>query len=135
MATLVPALREGAHAAVALACAWWLASRVPLRTPPDPSLPPEELIVGGVGLLLIRQLGSAVAYSYSQGHNRPLYNPLLFRLWKYEDLVSGLSQIAQHRAYVLIISLVLFSLSHLFYQRRSRTAAPKARNMIARGKR
>jgi len=33
MTTLVPALREGAHAAVALACAWWLASRVPLRTP------------------------------------------------------------------------------------------------------
>ena len=33
MAAFVPALRDGAHAALVLACAWWLASRVPLRTP------------------------------------------------------------------------------------------------------
>ena len=38
--------------------------------PPDPTLPVDELVVGGVGLLLIRQLGSAVSYHYSAGHNR-----------------------------------------------------------------
>ena len=38
--------------------------------PPDPGLPPDELQVGGVGLLLIRQLGGAVAYTHSAGHNR-----------------------------------------------------------------
>ena len=37
---------------------------------PDPTLPVEQLAVGGLGLLLIRQLGSAVVYTYSGGHNR-----------------------------------------------------------------
>lgn len=31
---------------------------------------PGALAVGGIGLLLIRQLGGAVAYTYSAGHNR-----------------------------------------------------------------
>lgn len=39
-------------------------------SPPDPTLPVEELAVGGVGLLLIRQLGGAVAYRYHEGRNR-----------------------------------------------------------------
>ena len=66
-------------------------------------------------------IGGRLFYLYSQGHNGWLYNPLLFRLWKYEDLLSGnnLSQIAQHRAYVLVIALVLVALAHLFYERRS----------------
>ncbi|MYM93430.1 ATP-binding protein [Duganella vulcania] len=38
--------------------------------PPDPALPIAARAVGGVGLLLIRQLGSAVAYQYSGGRNR-----------------------------------------------------------------
>lgn len=38
--------------------------------PPDPAQPIEAQAVGGVGLLLIRQLGSAVAYQYSGGRNR-----------------------------------------------------------------
>lgn len=66
-------------------------------------------------------IGVGFFYLYSQGHNRGLYNPLLFRLWKYEDLVNGnLSRIAQHRFYVLLAALVLLTLTHLFYQRRSR---------------
>jgi hypothetical protein len=66
-------------------------------------------------------IGVGLLYMYTQGHNGWLYNPLLFRLWKYEDLLSGnnLSQIAQHRVYVLAIALVLVALAHLFYQRRS----------------
>ena len=73
-------------------------------------------------LTYVAAIGISVGlfYFYSQGHNRPLYNPLLFRLWKYEDLLTAnLSQIAQHRAYVLIISLVLLVLAHLLYQRHS----------------
>ncbi|MES2346420.1 MAG: ATP-binding protein [Pseudomonadota bacterium] len=38
--------------------------------PPDPLLPLEQQKVGGVGLLLIRQLGGVVAYSRSGGRNR-----------------------------------------------------------------
>lgn len=38
--------------------------------PPDPARPLEDQQVGGVGLLLIRQLGSAVAYRHSGGRNR-----------------------------------------------------------------
>lgn len=41
----------------------------PLTEGPPPSAP-AELRVGGLGLLLIRQLGGAVAYTYSAGHNR-----------------------------------------------------------------
>ncbi|ELX08800.1 hypothetical protein Jab_2c08590 [Janthinobacterium sp. HH01] len=38
--------------------------------PPDPARPLEDQQAGGVGLLLIRQLGSAVAYRHSGGRNR-----------------------------------------------------------------
>ena len=67
-------------------------------------------------------IGIGLFYMYSQGYNGRVYNPLLFRLWKVEDLVGGnnLSQIAQHRVYVLTVALVCLALSHLFYQRRSR---------------
>lgn len=37
---------------------------------PDPAVPLERQAVGGIGLLLIRQLGSAIAYEYSDGRNR-----------------------------------------------------------------
>jgi anti-sigma regulatory factor (Ser/Thr protein kinase) len=37
---------------------------------PDPALPLERQAVGGIGLLLIRQLGGAVVYSHVGGHNR-----------------------------------------------------------------
>jgi ABC-type transport system involved in multi-copper enzyme maturation permease subunit len=66
-------------------------------------------------------IGVGLFYMYSQGHNGWLYNPLLFRLWRYEDLLSGnnLSQIAQHRVYIVTIALALIALAHFFYQRRS----------------
>jgi anti-sigma regulatory factor (Ser/Thr protein kinase) len=37
---------------------------------PDPALPLAQQKVGGIGLLLIRQLGGAVAYTHIGGHNR-----------------------------------------------------------------
>jgi len=64
--------------------------------------------------------GVGLFYLYSQGHTGRLYNPLLFRLWEYQDLQGdNLSRIAQHRAYVLLVALVFLALTHLFYQRRS----------------
>jgi ABC-2 type transport system permease protein len=82
-------------------------------------------------LTYIAAIGTCIGlfYMYSQGYNRWLYNPLLFRLWKCEDLLSGnnLSQIAQHRVYVLTIALVLVALAHLFYQRRSGRRVRRAR--------
>jgi len=70
-------------------------------------------------------IGAGLFYLYGQGHNRLLYNPLLFRLWKYEDLLSGsnLSQIAQHRVYVLATAFALLALAHLLYQRRSTSSS------------
>ena len=66
-------------------------------------------------------IGGGFFYLYSQGHTGWLYNPLLFRLWEYSDLLGdNLSRIAQHRLYVLLSALVLLALAHLFYQRRSK---------------
>ena len=74
-------------------------------------------------------IGVGLFYLYGQGHNGWLYNPLLFGLWKYEDLLGGnLSQIAQHRAYVLTIAVVLIALAHLFYQRRARKPLKRFRD-------
>ena len=67
-------------------------------------------------------IGVGLFYLYSQGYAGWFYNPLLFRLWVYQDLQSGngLYLIAQHRLYVLMVALVLLLLTHFLYQRRSR---------------
>ncbi len=77
-------------------------------------------------------IGIGLFYLYSQGYNGWLYNPLLFRVWKCEDLLGGnnLSQIAQHRMYVLIVALVCLGLAHLFYQRRSTGVTSRQRSNI-----
>ena len=66
-------------------------------------------------------IGVGLLYVYSQGHRGWIYNPLLFKLWDYQDLQGGnsLYRIAQHRVFVLVVALVLLALAHLFYQRRS----------------
>jgi len=40
----------------------------------DPATPIEDQRVGGIGLLLIRQLGSAIRYDYSDGRNRIVFS-------------------------------------------------------------
>jgi ABC-2 type transport system permease protein len=62
-------------------------------------------------------------YLYTQGHNHWLYNPLLFQLWDYGDLVGGgnYSQILQHRIYILTLAALFIGLAHLCYPRKSRT--------------
>ena len=42
--------------------------------PPDPALPLEEQRIGGIGLLLIRELGSAISYEYAEGRNRIVFH-------------------------------------------------------------
>ena len=66
---------------------------------------------------------SGLFYLYSQGHNHWLYNPLLFQLWTYPDLIGGAkySQILQHRFYLLMLAALFIGLAHLCYPRRSGT--------------
>lgn len=67
-------------------------------------------------------------YLYSQGHNHWLYNPLLFQLWDYENLIGGpiYSQILQHRIYILTLAALFIGLAHLGYPRNSGTT-PRVR--------
>lgn len=62
---------------------------------------------------------SGLFYLYSQGHTHWLYNPLLFRLWSYPDLVNGgsLSRVLGYRLYILTLSLLFIGLAHYFYPR------------------
>jgi ABC-type transport system involved in multi-copper enzyme maturation permease subunit len=65
----------------------------------------------------------ALFYLYSQGHNHWLYNPLLFQLWDFEDLIGGPnhSRILDNRLYVLILAVLFIGLAHLRYRRNSST--------------
>lgn len=65
---------------------------------------------------------ASLFYLYSQGHNGWLYNPLLFQLWDYADLIGGAkySQILRHRTYILTLAAVFIGLAHLCYQRKVR---------------
>jgi ABC-2 type transport system permease protein len=64
---------------------------------------------------------SGLFYFYSQGHNHWLYNPLLFQLWDYGDLIGGAnhSRILDNRLYILILSFLFIKLAHLSCQRNS----------------
>ncbi len=67
-------------------------------------------------------IGIGLFYLYGQGYNGWLYNPLLYRLWKYIDLTSAgttLQTILTHRLYCLAIAGTCISLAHLFFQRKS----------------
>lgn len=60
-------------------------------------------------------------YLYTQGHNHWIYNPILFQLWDYSDLIGGVnhSRILWHRLYILILAFLFIGLAHLCYQRKS----------------
>jgi ABC-type transport system involved in multi-copper enzyme maturation permease subunit len=70
-------------------------------------------------------VGLAVAcgiyYLISQGHNHPLYNPVLYQLWTPSDLSSGgqLTRILTHRVYCLALSTFLLALALLLFGRKS----------------
>jgi ABC-2 type transport system permease protein len=61
--------------------------------------------------------GAALFYLYGTGYNHWLYNPILYRLWKYADLTSG--TILAYRLYWLALAATCLALAHLFFQRKS----------------
>ena len=61
--------------------------------------------------------GAALFYLYNVGHNHWLYNPLLYQLWKYQDLTSA--GILTSRLYCLIAAAASLALAHLLFERRS----------------
>src|SRR5215212_2063644 len=67
--------------------------------------------VGAVGT------GTGLFYLYSVGYNHWLYNPLLYQLWKYQDLTSA--RILAYRLYCLIVAAACLALAHLLFERKS----------------
>jgi hypothetical protein len=54
-------------------------------------------------------------YLYSIGYNHWLYNPLLYQLWKYDELTSP--TILAHRLYCLAVAVTCLRIAHLFFER------------------
>ncbi len=70
--------------------------------------------------VVIVGVGAALFYLYSQGHNHWLYNPTLYGLWTYNDLIGEASgRILTQRIYWLALSCLCLALAHLSFQRRS----------------
>jgi hypothetical protein len=62
-------------------------------------------------------------YLYGNGYNHWLYNPLLYRLWTYADLVRTARTILLYRLCWLTVAIISLMLAHLFFERRSRGKA------------
>jgi hypothetical protein len=59
-------------------------------------------------------------YLYNLGHNHWLYNPALYRLWTYSDLIgAGNGRILTQRIYWLALSCLCLALAHLGFRRKS----------------
>jgi hypothetical protein len=70
--------------------------------------------------VVIVGVGAGLFYLHNQGYNHWLYNPTLYRLWTYSDLVrSGGGRILTQRVYWLALSGVCLGLAHLAFQRKS----------------
>jgi len=68
--------------------------------------------VGAVGT------GAGLFYLYSAGYNHWLYNPLLYNLWRYEDLTG--ERILAYRLYCFILAAACLAVAHILFERRSR---------------
>jgi len=62
--------------------------------------------------------GAALFYLYNIGHNHWLYNPLLYRLWRFSDLTSA--RIWASRVYCLGLAALCLALAHVFFERKSK---------------
>jgi len=81
-------------------------------------------------------VGSVMFYLYTQGYNHWLYNPILYQLWDYRALTeagSNQSIILIHRLYCLAIAGLCLALTHIFFHRRSNTAAMVDGRLTGRG--
>lgn len=65
-------------------------------------------------------ISSSLLYLYTQGHNGWFYNPLLFQLWDYRDLIGGPNQsrILWHRLGCLGAAGVFLAAGHRWYRRK-----------------
>jgi ABC-type transport system involved in multi-copper enzyme maturation permease subunit len=61
--------------------------------------------------------GAGLFYLYSAGYNHWLYNPMLYQLWQYQDLVSG--RILLYRLCGLTGAAACLALARLSFERRS----------------
>jgi ABC-2 type transport system permease protein len=78
-------------------------------------------------LMRNRYLGYAVAiaacvglfYLYTQGYLHPAYNPLLYKLWSYNELIAGSHRqgILLQRGYVLALATLFIVVAHLVHPR------------------
>ena len=96
---------------------------------------PGVIFVAGVSVFLnvllknkyvayVVSVGTAAGlfYFYSVGSNHWLYNPLLYRLWSYADLIgAGNNQatILWHRLYCIAIAAFCLALAHILFERKS----------------
>jgi len=82
------------------------------------------LVVGLNAVLRNKYLAYVVAvgtaagllYLYNTGHNHWSYNPLLYHLWKYQDLTT--TTILAYRLYCFGLAAACLSLAHIFFQRK-----------------
>jgi len=99
-------------------------------------LVPGAVFVTGFSLLLnvilrnrylayVVSIGTAAGlfYFYNLGYNRWLYNPMMYRLWTYADLLLGAKRILLYRLVWLAVAILSLALAHLFFERRSRRKA------------
>jgi hypothetical protein len=61
--------------------------------------------------------GAGLFYLYNVGYTHWLYNPLLYQLWRYQDLTSA--RILGYRLYCLIVATACLALAHWFFERRN----------------
>ena len=62
--------------------------------------------------------GAGLIYLYNLGYNHWLYNPLLYRHWKYTDLTS--SALLANRLYCLALATAFLALAHVLFERKSK---------------
>src|SRR4030095_11107733 len=62
--------------------------------------------------------GAVLVYLYNIGNNHWLYNPMLYQLWKYQDLNSG--RILVSTLYYLALACVFLALAHFLFARKAR---------------
>lgn len=66
--------------------------------------------------------GAGLLYLYNLGYNHWLYNPALYQLWTYSDLIgvgNDQGRILTQRIYWLALSCLCLALAHLGFRRKS----------------
>ena len=73
-------------------------------------------------LVYALSIGTAVGlfYLYGVGYKWWVYNPLMYQIWTYTDLISRGRIVLIQRFYWLAIAAICLVLAHLFFERRSR---------------